>query len=294
MDAGQLLREARWASGLSQRALAEAAQVSRRVVEAAESGRLAPRADALECLLRACGRELVSRPVPRVTVDDELLRAHLRLSLTRRICVAVGGPGDARYRGRPSQLWLSLCRLVAVERWVRVDDGPLAYAAWVPGQQITQEQALVLPGFRLGALARGASFALDVEPPPWSAEVVAIRLPGSGWRRGGDLLVPPPLALVDRAPEELAASLTAAAGLLHDGGARDAAGRRVPAHVRPNEEARLDRIRARYDPGSGTLPSLLDSPTWRLGAPGSVEEDIARRGLRPYPPKPGWSRWGWR
>lgn len=294
MDAGQLLREARWASGLSQRALAEAAHVSRRVVESAESGRLAPRADVLDGLLQACGRELVSRPVPVIAVDEDLLRAHLRLSLTRRIGVAAGGPRDGRYRGRSTRSWTALCRLAAVARGVLAIEGPLAYAAWVPGLEVAEGQPLALPSFRLGALARSAPFALDVELPPWSVELVAIRLPGTSRRRGGDLLVPSPLVLVDGAPAELAAVLSAAARLLHEGCARDAAGRRVPAHARPDEDARVDRMRDRYDPRTGTLPSVLDSPTWRLGAPGSMQEDICSRGLRPYPPKPGWSRWGWR
>lgn len=293
MDAGQLLREARWSSGLSQRALASRAAVSRRVVEAAESGRLAPRADVLDALLRACGAELASRPVPTADVDEEVLRAHLTLSLSRRLCVAGGGAGSSSsWEG--SEAWRALRRLAAAEGQVAALDGPLALAAWVPGQQLVAGQPITIERFRLGALARTSPFSLDVLAPPWPGELVRVRLPGTERHRGGDLLVPPPFALLDDAPDQLAAAVRAAAQMLHDGGARDAAGRRTPAHVRPNEDWRNDDIRARYDGRSGELPSVLDSPSWRLGAPGSVREDLELRGLRRYPPKAGWSRWGWR
>lgn len=295
MDAGQLLREARWSSGLSQRALASRAAVSRRVVEAAESGRVAPRADVLDALLRACGAELASRPVPTEEVDEEVLQAHLTLSLSRRLCVAGGGTGSgSSWQG--SDAWTALRRLAAAEGRVAALDGPLALAAWVPGQQLVEGQPIAIRQFRMSALTRSSPFALDVLAPPWPGELVRIRLPGAGRGRGrgGDLLVPPPFALLDGAPDRLAAALRAAVRMLHDGGARDVAGRRVPAHVRPNEDWRNDDLRARYDSRSGELPSVLDSPTWRLGAPGSIREDLERRGLRRYPPKAGWSRWGWR
>ena len=293
MDAGQLLREARWSSGLSQRALASRAAVSRRVVEAAESGKLAPRADVLDALLRACGAELASRRVPTADVNEEVLRAHLTLSLSRRLCIAGGGAGSSSsWQG--SEAWTALRQLAAAEGEIAACEGPLALAAWLPGQQLVAGQSITITRFRMGALARTSPFSLDVHVPPWSWELVRVRLPGTGRRHGGDLLVPPPFALLDDVPDRLAAGLHAAAEMLHDGGARDAAGRRTPAHARANEDRRNDDIRARYDGRSGRLPSVLDSPSWRLDAPGSVREDLELRGLRRYPPKAGWSRWGWR
>lgn len=293
MEAGELLREARRSSGFSQRALAERAKVSRRVVEAAESGRLAPRADVLDALLRACGSELASRPLPTVEVDEVLLAEHLRLSVTRRVCLAAGGtPGHVP--GARTPLWAAVCRLARVEGEVAAFDGPLALAAWLPEQTVREGQSLALPRMRMGALARDCVLALDVQPGRWPPDLVPVRLPGGRGRSGGDLLVPTPRALAERAAPELAAVLGAAARLLHGGCARDAAGRRVPAHRRPDEEQQVDEIRARYCGRIHQYPSLLDSPTWRLGAAGSVHEEVVRRGLVRHEPKPGWSRWGWR
>lgn len=61
MDAADLLRRARLASGLSLRALAERADTSYSTLSAYENGHKVPRLDTLERLLRAAGASLTTR-----------------------------------------------------------------------------------------------------------------------------------------------------------------------------------------------------------------------------------------
>lgn len=61
MDAGELLRRARSASGLSLRALADRAGTSYSTLSAYENGHKAPRLDTLERILRAAGASFTGR-----------------------------------------------------------------------------------------------------------------------------------------------------------------------------------------------------------------------------------------
>lgn len=75
MDAAALLRTARIAAGLSQRALAEVAGTSQSAVAAIESGRKQPTVATLDRLLQAAGTELV----PAAPEQAALLRRGRRL-----------------------------------------------------------------------------------------------------------------------------------------------------------------------------------------------------------------------
>jgi transcriptional regulator with XRE-family HTH domain len=300
MDIATTLREARWQSGLSQRAMAAAAGVSRRVVEDAEAGRRVPRADVLDVLLGAAGLTLDVRPLAaEVDPDTEgRIRAHLHRSLTARVARACGGWSTLPASRRGGPVWVELCRLASLCRSVAAAEGALALSAWIPDLLVPSDQALLLPDHVLAALRpRRADqprlFSLDVahDLPPGFVRVVLPSAPS----RPGALLVPTPSALAATARQDLRPLLLAAARLLHDEAPRDAGGRRSPAHGQPDEE-RLERRAARdYAPRStwATAPRAVDGRAWRLGVAGSFTVDLAERGLVRYPAKPGWSRWGW-
>src|SRR6187200_1125606 len=64
MDAGQILRESRLRSGLSQRRLADLAGITQPTVARIESGLIQPTFERLLDLVRACGLDLDVRVVP--------------------------------------------------------------------------------------------------------------------------------------------------------------------------------------------------------------------------------------
>lgn len=77
MEIGTALRQARRRARLTQRALADRCGVPQPAIARIESGRVVPRVDTLDRLLRACGEEL--RAMPRlsdgvdITLIDDLL-----------------------------------------------------------------------------------------------------------------------------------------------------------------------------------------------------------------------------
>jgi transcriptional regulator with XRE-family HTH domain len=85
MSAGRLLKYARRRSGLSQRALAEAAGVPQSTVARIELGVLSPRTDTLERLLRVAGQTLATEPRIGVGVDRSLIHELLRLTPAQRL-----------------------------------------------------------------------------------------------------------------------------------------------------------------------------------------------------------------
>lgn len=77
MDVGEVLRQARRRARLTQRALAERCGLPQPGIARIESGRVVPRVDTLDRLLRACGEELRAMPriaegVDRTLIDDLL------------------------------------------------------------------------------------------------------------------------------------------------------------------------------------------------------------------------------
>lgn len=97
MKAGRALRYARRNAGLSQAALAQGAGIPQSTIARIETGKLTPRVDTLERLLRAAGRSLELAPVIGADEDRSLIRDRLRLSPAERARLAVR---EARAMGR--------------------------------------------------------------------------------------------------------------------------------------------------------------------------------------------------
>lgn len=87
--AARLLRHARLAAGLTQREVAVAAGVPQSTVARIELGRLTPRLDTLERLMRVAGRTINSAPVLGQGVDRTQIRELLRLTPGERAHLAV-------------------------------------------------------------------------------------------------------------------------------------------------------------------------------------------------------------
>jgi hypothetical protein len=85
MEPRTLLRDARSAAGLTQRALARLAGVPQPTVARIESGAVVPRVDTLDRLLRWCGRELATAPRAGTGVDRSQIVEILRLSPRERL-----------------------------------------------------------------------------------------------------------------------------------------------------------------------------------------------------------------
>jgi len=100
MKAGSILREARQAAGLTQRALARRAGLPQPALSRIERDHASPRFDTLDRLLRACGKglELVERP--GAGVDRTLIRDRLRLSPGERARLAAREWERTRVFGR--------------------------------------------------------------------------------------------------------------------------------------------------------------------------------------------------
>ncbi len=88
MTAARLLRKARRRAGLSQRALAEGVGIPQSTVARIELGRLSPRTETLERLLRGAGVALATQPVLGIGIDRTQMRKRLRLSPTERLRLA--------------------------------------------------------------------------------------------------------------------------------------------------------------------------------------------------------------
>jgi transcriptional regulator with XRE-family HTH domain len=83
---GELVREARLAAGLSQRALARRAGTSQPAVARYESGAASPSWETLQRLAGACGRQLrLSAEVAADPEDVELARRQLELTPLQRL-----------------------------------------------------------------------------------------------------------------------------------------------------------------------------------------------------------------
>jgi transcriptional regulator with XRE-family HTH domain len=89
MKAAPLLRQARRSTGLTQRELALRAGVPQATVGRIEAGRVEPRFDTLDGLLRATGQELGIGPRPGTGVDRSQIRELLRLTPRQRLELAV-------------------------------------------------------------------------------------------------------------------------------------------------------------------------------------------------------------
>ena len=89
MDARTVLLEARGRAKISQRELARRSGVPQAAISRMERGLVSPRADTLDRLLRACGRDLVVVDRAGAGVDRTLIRERLRLTPAERGRLAV-------------------------------------------------------------------------------------------------------------------------------------------------------------------------------------------------------------
>lgn len=85
MNGRRLIRTARLKAGLSQRVLATRAGIPQSTVGRIETGRLVPRIDTVEKLLRAAGQTLAAEPELGIGVDRTLIRELLRLTPDERL-----------------------------------------------------------------------------------------------------------------------------------------------------------------------------------------------------------------
>ena len=85
MDTARVLRAARRRAGLTQRGLAEGANVPQPHIARIESGVAIPRVDTLDRLLEICGEALEALPRPGIGVDRTMYPAALSLSPRQRI-----------------------------------------------------------------------------------------------------------------------------------------------------------------------------------------------------------------
>jgi len=99
MDAGQILRESRLRSGLSQRRLADLAGITQPTVARIESGLIQPTFERLLDLVRACGLDLDVRVVPLDEDAWTVARRGLELTPDERLDRAVAAV-DLRREGR--------------------------------------------------------------------------------------------------------------------------------------------------------------------------------------------------
>lgn len=96
MDAGQILRESRLRSGLSQRRLAELGGIAQPTVARIESGVIQPSFERLLELVRACGLDLDVRVVPLDEDAWTVARRGLALTPDERVDRAVAAVGLMR------------------------------------------------------------------------------------------------------------------------------------------------------------------------------------------------------
>jgi len=99
VDAGQILRESRLRSGLSQRRLAELAGVTQPTVARIESGIIQPTFERLLELVRACGLDLDVRVVPLDEDAWTVAQRGLELTPDERLDRAVAAV-DLMHEGR--------------------------------------------------------------------------------------------------------------------------------------------------------------------------------------------------
>lgn len=250
MRLSTLLRDARRRHGLSIRAAALRCGIPRSTWADWESGRAAPPADRLDEVLSALGLDL--RLVARAAEPsgDHAVTRHLRQSLTRRACAALGDQLDNV---------LSACRQTP-----RLLTGPAAVGVWVPH-----------------VVARGP---LPLPRPTATVGLVPVRLDaGSGRVRAARAWVATPASLVFDGLAERWPTLLTAVRLLADEAPRDVRGRRLPAHRDPDEDREVrDLAMTLTWGGRGAMPiSAADSRAWRLNAPATLDEALTWQRLPP-------------
>jgi transcriptional regulator with XRE-family HTH domain len=282
MEAAVMVRAARRRAGLSQRGLAERAGVSGRTVAAIESGRVVPRSDTLADLLAVAGLELA--PAASAPAEDDELLWFLALSLTDRLRYALRDEA-------PGRTATAQRRLVVLGAFVGALGPPRSRAAvsltgtgglcvWLPEVRAPWPLPVTVhqwPG-RLPEV-EGLVVTRSEDPPALGGVPVAVATRSRVW-------CPGPLDLsVDPACAASAGRLLTVVAVLHADMGLDDAGRRPPPHRDPDEQAELERVTGTRAYGMRPpVPRLLDSRSWRIGAPASARQVLIRAGY----PDVGW------
>jgi len=84
MDARSVLLEARLGAGMSQRELARRSGVPQAAISRIEHGRVSPRTETLDRLLRSCGKDVELIVRPGTGLDRTLIQERLRLTPAER------------------------------------------------------------------------------------------------------------------------------------------------------------------------------------------------------------------
>jgi transcriptional regulator with XRE-family HTH domain len=270
MAPDELVRAARRHAGLSQRALAARAGVSLSAVVAVESGQRAPSMRVVQAILTACELDLaLDRPAP------ELCRhvlAHLRLSLSARLHLALGGGGRPYYE-RALPPWAQLATL-ASDGAVFLTGSP-AVRLWLPGLPVEDLIPVGLEPHDVDRLPATPALAVGIGQVPSNCTVgVPLALLS--------LRTPTPLALSlqpECAPWRPA--LRAVASLLDRAAATDSAGRRPAAHREPRRDEEAGRLLYARRWGSRFRPpDPLDGRGWRLNDDAGMRAWIEHRARR--------------
>lgn len=290
MEAGQLVRMARRRSGLSQRDFAALAGVAERTVARWEAGQPDGSVAALARALGASGLELVAEPA--LPEPAAAVLHHLRLSLTRRLYLSLGGRHlDPQTDRRPGP-WQELRRLAASTTDPCLV-GRHALCLWLPGA--TPPTELVVPGdsgVGEGTVLELRPEAADDRPPvsTGTTEAVGAVDARDGGHAGYGVVVPvghcrgvraqPPSVLAD-SPDctERRRELLSVAVALDRGAAVDEAGRRTPGHRTPQHAQErwpmFHATRLRHHP----MPPEHDARSWRLDDDASLGRWLRRHGI---------------
>ena len=262
MDGAEVFRAVRRRGGLSQRALAHRSGVALSTVTGVEAGRQQPSTGVLAAVLGVVGLELsVDVPPPDLT-DRE--RAYLRLSLVRRLHLALGGSGRPQYGPRLPR-WQQLVDLARVSHVTL--HGELALRLWLRGDApVGAAEVCALPVART-ALPDVPD--LRVHPACGDHASAPVVVSVSPWQLHAD----PPADLALR-PAFAAQrhALRAAARVLHADAARDDAGRRTRAHRDPSHDAERVHVFHTKRFGQRPMPDATDVRAWRLDDHASLAE----------------------
>lgn len=262
-----LVRAARQMARLSQRQLAQAAEVSERTVADVERGTVMPNAATLARLLAAAGFQLtLDRAAPE---PDARLRRYLGLTLSQRLLLALGVNAVPSYYHAP---WRQLDEVARCGPTTVV--GEAAHGVWIP-VAAERGEVVVAPRRRLpDGLDR--LHVHVVADPPSDPSAVPVSVQRSVVR-----VLPPHALALSTADVERRLALHTAAALLDAEAGRDDGGRRAPAHR--DVDRRRDHVRVMHTKALAGQPVPADHRTrgWQLGGAVSLRQWLVAEGLQP-------------
>ena len=261
MDPAQVFREVRRRQGWSQRELAARSGVHPRTIAAVEAGGRTPTLEVVRQVLTTAGLELALDVVPPPVSDE--VRRYLRLSLTERLHLALGGGGIPHRSSPAAPVWDQLVRLAGCGRVVLHEE--LALAVWLPRDEALRSGSVCFARVQPWPVPDTPDLTLHEPCGAHAAAVVAVSV--DSWTLGVD---PPADLALDPALGHERQQLRAVARVLHEEAPLDRVGRRVRAHADPAhamEQAYVFHTkRFRHRP----MPDETDRRGWRLGDEASL------------------------